>query len=234
MLDGLLCSYKEGDLIDLCIDFLRSFSNFQGNVAGLARLTPHQMKELRKFVKGIQVTPKHRATPDRPGARGKVRPIMGIDDRTARTWTFQDKSGAEMNVEVSRILASSVTVPILSLSKHYFQVKYHKALAHPNLPLVKIGDAGWPMEVCKVIPGQLLHKTKKAMEPIVTFWCHTDCFAFLIAEPGSDQNRSGVHKEAARRTPATHQGESLSDGRACGTGALPIFSDILCVSGAEL
>ncbi|KAN0062034.1 Protein argonaute [Thecaphora frezii] len=96
----------------------------------VSSLSPVQLQELRRRLKGCQVRVTHRPT-------NKAEAFKGFTPKPAGQMSFRLRDGTEHTI-VS-----------------YFRDKFNYAVRYPNLPCIILGDGKSfvPMEVCAIIPG---------------------------------------------------------------------------------
>lgn len=129
--------YKPGPLINLCLEFLG-----QNDVNILSRLAERQRAQLQRFLANVRVVTKY--GPKRPLTIKKVTP----EGAGRITFTMRDTNQV-MNVA------------------EYFKKTHNYTLKHPNIVCVEVGSGGAkiPLEICDVIPGQIM---RKQISPEVT------------------------------------------------------------------
>ncbi|KZT11426.1 Piwi-domain-containing protein [Laetiporus sulphureus 93-53] len=121
--------YTAGDLLNSTLQF---FGWRDARNLRELRENGHDWRRLKSFLKNVKVTVK-------TAPRGRPRPIRDIIPRAGR-YQF-DKDGSQMTVEA-----------------HFMQA-HNLRLQYPDLFGVRIGkDAVFPVEVCKIAPGQLYKK----------------------------------------------------------------------------
>ncbi|KAG8903969.1 hypothetical protein FRB99_002448 [Tulasnella sp. 403] len=133
--------YKPMALLEFCLNFLESEFRSRKDTASLdpsRSLDQAKHRALSKALKGLLIVPMHR----NGGTRQYI--VKGLHKSTPRSHKFQNnEAGREMTVA------------------EYFRTKYNQDLRYPDTVCVQVGDGAWPLELCKIIPGQLLPKTKK-------------------------------------------------------------------------
>lgn len=129
--------YKAGPLINLCLEFLG-----HNDISILARLTERQRAQLQRFVVNVRVATKYGSK--RPLTIKKVTP----EGAGKITFTMRD------------------TNQVMTIAE-YFKKTHNYALKHPTLVCVEVGSGGAkvPLEICEVIPGQIM---RKQISPEVT------------------------------------------------------------------
>ncbi|KAJ7141526.1 argonaute-like protein, partial [Mycena filopes] len=127
--------YKPGPLIRLCLDFFN-----QSNPRVLAGLSTRRWRDLSLFIKDIRVlTRDANANPDAGAQRIRVVKKLSQDGADNRTFVMRD--------ETTMIVAD------------YYEQITGRRLEFPGLPCVQLGEAAWiPLELCTVLPGQLVRK----------------------------------------------------------------------------
>jgi eukaryotic translation initiation factor 2C len=129
--------YKPGQLINLCLEFLG-----QNDVSALARLTERQRAQLQRFLANVRVVTKYGSK--RPLTIKKVTP----EGASKITFTMRE------------------TNQVINIAQ-YFKKAHNYTLVHPNIVCVEVGSGGakLPLEICEVIPGQIM---RKQISPEVT------------------------------------------------------------------
>lgn len=124
--------YQAGPLIGLCLEFLKI-----KNPAQLSSQMPdHLRRDLGRFITGVRVQ-----TRDAAGGAVRSRVVRKLSRQGASEVTFQDRDGHVRTVA------------------RYFQDASGRPLRYPALLCVEVGRGALiPLELCTVIPGQIVRK----------------------------------------------------------------------------
>lgn len=132
--------YKDGPLIRLCLEFL----GIEPRPENSARLSPargfpqREHHRLSRFISGIRVLTN--ANPQ-AGAQQNPRVIKRLLAQGAKDLHFTLKEGGTKSVA------------------EYFKQTYNLNLRYPDVLCVEVGNGAYiPMELCHVIPGQIMRK----------------------------------------------------------------------------
>ncbi|CCA66578.1 related to argonaute-like protein-Laccaria bicolor [Serendipita indica DSM 11827] len=135
--------YKSGSLIDLCLDFFGK----PGNPAILAPsrgLPERERQRLSRFLVGVRVVTRvaQAQGQQRPGGRqANPRVIKRLSNQSAKDLRFSLRDGTTQSVA------------------DYFRITYRRELRYPDLLCVEVGSGALlPLEVCEVLPGQIMRK----------------------------------------------------------------------------
>ncbi|KAF8897601.1 argonaute-like protein [Infundibulicybe gibba] len=129
--------YKEGTLIQLCLDFLK-----KQDVSALAPrrgLPDRERLRLQRFISGVRVLTTQTGE---DGTRFKIpRVVKKVSAAGASGLTFTMREGGSMNVA------------------EYFRRVQARPLQYPDLICVEVGSGALiPIELCEVPPGQIMRK----------------------------------------------------------------------------
>ncbi|KAJ3529107.1 hypothetical protein NM688_g7899 [Phlebia brevispora] len=130
--------YKDGSLKDVCADFFKRGNRpFDDRLLFSRTLPPRERLRLQRFLYGIRITT---IGPD--GQLGKTpRVLKRLSEASARDHRFTLREGGTMTV------------------MEYFQKTYNRTLQWPDFPCVEVGNGALiPMELCRVLPGQIMRK----------------------------------------------------------------------------
>ncbi|TFY68234.1 hypothetical protein EVJ58_g1134 [Rhodofomes roseus] len=140
--------YKPGALMNTCLAFLNYSS--PANLAPGPRFSERDRLRLSRFISNlrvdVQALPPVQPQTGRRNRRPRV--IRGVTRAAASGYSF-DRNGQQ-----------------ITIVQYYLQA-YNYTLRHPNIVCVEVGNKGdiIPIELCNVIPGQMI---KKQLSPDVT------------------------------------------------------------------
>lgn len=132
--------YKSGPLIDLCLDFLGKPGNpaFLSPQRGLPERERHR---LGRFLTNIRIITANPKTGQANVRAHNPRVIKRLSTQSAKDLRFTMSDGKTQTVA------------------DYFRTAYSRPLRFPDLLCVEVGSGALlPLEVCTVIPGQIMRK----------------------------------------------------------------------------
>ena len=133
--------YKEGPLIRLCLEFLGKEPRPENsNILSPSRGFPsREHHRLNRFISGIRVITN--ATKSATGPPQNPRVIKRLLTQGAKDLRFTLREGGTQSVA------------------EYFRQTYNINLQYPDVLCVEVGMGAFiPMELCNVIPGQIMRK----------------------------------------------------------------------------
>ncbi|KAJ7499943.1 argonaute-like protein [Mycena latifolia] len=126
--------YQSGPLINLCLAFLNRNPNDPSVLT--ERLPDRERLALGRFIAGIRVK-----TKDAGSGQERARVVRKLSNKGADQVTFVLRGGGSMTVA------------------QYYQRITNKSLGRPSLLCVEVGQGALiPLELCFVLPGQLVRK----------------------------------------------------------------------------
>ena len=133
--------YKDGPLIRLCLEFLgKDAKPENSNILSPSRgFPPREHHRLNRFISGVRVltSSNQPATAPPPTPRVIKRLLM----QGAKDLRFTLREGGTQSVA------------------EYFRQAYNITLRYPDVLCVEVGKGAYiPMELCHVIPGQIMRK----------------------------------------------------------------------------
>jgi len=130
--------YKDGPLIRLCLEFLGKEARPENSTI-LARLPPREHHRLNRFISGVRVLTSSNQPASAPPRTPRV--IKRLLGQGAKDLQFKLREGGMQSVA------------------EYFRQAYNINLRYPDIPCVEVGSGAYiPMELCNVVPGQIMRK----------------------------------------------------------------------------
>lgn len=128
--------YKPGPLLDLCLDFFGKGQNAR-LLAPTAGFPERERLRLERFISGLRVVTTNTNAP-----RGRTpRAIRKLSSAGASSLSFTLREGGTMTVA------------------QYFQRTYNRPLRYPDVICAVVGNGALiPLELCEVLPGQIMRK----------------------------------------------------------------------------
>ncbi len=133
--------YKDGPLIRLCLEFLGKEARPENaNMLSPARnFPPREHHRLNRFISGVRVITNANQTATGPPQTPRV--IKRLLTQGAKDLRFTLREGGTQSVA------------------EYFRQTYSINLRHPDVLCVEVGSGAYiPMELCNVLPGQIMRK----------------------------------------------------------------------------
>jgi eukaryotic translation initiation factor 2C len=133
--------YKKGPLISLCLEFLGKDPRPENaNILSPARGFPQrEHHRLNRFISGIRVITNANQSPSTHTQNPRV--IKRLLAQGAKDLRFTLREGGTQSVA------------------EYFRQTYNFNLRYPDVLCVEVGNGAYiPMEICTVIPGQIMRK----------------------------------------------------------------------------
>lgn len=132
--------YKDGPLIRLCLEFLgKEARPDNANTLSATRLPSREHHRLNRFISGVRVLTNSNQSATAPPQNPRV--IKRLLLQGAQTLQFSLREGGTQTVA------------------EYFRQTYQINLRYPEVLCVEVGSGAYiPMELCNVIPGQIMRK----------------------------------------------------------------------------
>jgi eukaryotic translation initiation factor 2C len=134
--------YKDGPLIRLCLEFLGKEPRPENsNMLSPSRgFPPREHHRLNRFISGIRVITNNQQASAQPQPQNP-RVIKRLLMQGAKDLRFSLREGGTKSVA------------------EYFLETYNLNLRYPDVLCVEVGNGAYiPMEICEVIPGQIMRK----------------------------------------------------------------------------
>ncbi|VDC01533.1 unnamed protein product [Peniophora sp. CBMAI 1063] len=131
--------YKEGPLLTLCLEVLgRGMQNV--NVLSPSHGLPDRERlRVQRFIQNVKIITKHGKP--HPSGRNPPRVVRRLTKEGARRLSFTPENGASMTVA------------------QYFQGVLNRPLQYPDIVCAELATGAIiPLELCTVIPGQIIRK----------------------------------------------------------------------------
>ncbi|CAG2104656.1 unnamed protein product [Medioppia subpectinata] len=130
--------------VKIIIDYI-----LKGDLGLIPRLTPYQMRNIKRELSGLQVEAKHISYQGSTGEYYRKYRIIGLSDKPANEemfeWSETDKETRMVSVV------------------QYFHLKYNIRLRYPKMPCLLVGNptkpSKLPLEVCKIVSHQRVRRS---------------------------------------------------------------------------
>ncbi|CAL1700780.1 unnamed protein product [Somion occarium] len=131
--------YKEGPLLNICLEFFNRGND--PNILAPARGLPERERlRLQRFISGVRVMT-NAANQGQQGRTRTPRVVKKLSSAGANSLSFTMREGGTMTVA------------------QYFARTYNRPLQHPAILCVEVGNGALiPIELCTVVPGQIMRK----------------------------------------------------------------------------
>ncbi|CAG2108006.1 unnamed protein product [Medioppia subpectinata] len=130
--------------VKIIIDYI-----LKGDLGLIPRLSPYQMRNIKRELSGLQVEAKHISYQGSTGEYYRKYRIIGLSDKPANEEMFE---WSETGKETRRV---SVV--------EYFRLKYNINLRYPKMPCLLVGNptkpSKLPLEVCKIVSHQRVRRS---------------------------------------------------------------------------